>query len=105
MAKLQSAMLRLHALLEPPVGYTNDTKIFSPLTDDPNADLKQRLIARAMNALRLGRSGISANVPLVENELFLELEQLSDGDAEKRDYYELINATQAVLFAINEAAA
>ncbi len=104
MSNIESCLARLIALLEPPVNYTNETKIFAPEADDPNGNFKLRLIARAQNAIQLGQAGLQANVSLLENEFFLGVEELPDADAEKRDYYTLVNATQALLSAINRSA-
>jgi hypothetical protein len=108
MSNLTDAVGRLTAILTPPIGGTNETKIFEPEPDDPNAGLKQRLIGQAEKAISLGHAAIDGqamSVPLVENEMFMELDQLPENDAEKQDYFELVNATQAVLIAVNGPAA
>lgn len=107
MSNLTNALVRLTFMLTPPAGYTNETKIFEPEQDDPNAPLKCRLIERAHRAIQLGNATIGnqpMSVQLIENELFLELDGISDNDAEKRSYFELLNAAQAVLIAANEPA-
>ena len=108
MSRLTDALARLTAMLTPPVGPTNGTKIFEPVQDDPSAPLKRRVIDKAHRAIQLGNAAID-NQPmpaqLIENELFMELDGLSDNDAERPDYFELINAAQEVLVAANGPAA
>ena len=107
MSKLERAMSNLDKLLAAPKEWTRGTKIYEPLPGDPNADFKHRLINRAANAMGLAqasRDGLNAKVPLLENDLFFALNELPEQDVEKRDFLELLNATQAVLTAINEAA-
>lgn len=108
MSRLETAMNRLDALLSAPMSWTQGTKIYEPLPDDPNGQLKNHLIERGANAMRLGeatRNGMKAPVPLLENELYFQIGAVSELDAEKNAFIELINATQEVLSAINETAA
>ena len=53
MSRLETAMNRLDALLAAPTSWTGGTKISEPLPDDPSGQLKNRLIERGANAMRL----------------------------------------------------
>ena len=108
MSNLQKAMNCLDDLLSAPTAASYGTKIYEPLPGDPGTDIKLRLINFGVNAMRLGKAsleGIIAPVPMLENKIYFELDALPDSDAEKRDFFELFNATQAVLSTINEGAA
>ena len=108
MSRLENALAQLTAMLTPPVSPTNETKIFEPDQNDPSAPLKRRISEKAHQAVRLGNAAIDSQpmpVRLIENELFLELNEIPGDDPEKRDYFELLNAAQEVLVAANGPAA
>ncbi|QSX78721.1 hypothetical protein [Agrilutibacter solisilvae] len=99
---LETELKRLSALLTPPTGYTNDTKVFAPEPGDPHADLKTELLESASRMRGLGEAavgGASMKVPFLENSTYQRLEALPSGGRE--DFFELANAIQAVATEIN----
>lgn len=108
MSKLEDAVARLSGLLTPPVGYSNETKIFAPEPGDPNGSFKRALIDQGHTTLGLGQAalnGLAMNIAYLNNEKFSEIETLLTDDPEQRDFYELANAIQSVADAINRPAA
>jgi len=107
MSKLQDAVARLSGLLTPPVGYTNEAKIFAPEPNDSRRAFKQVLIDQAHTTLGLGQAalgGLAMTVPYLDNGKFMEIEALLADDIEQRDFHELANAIQSVADAINRPA-
>jgi len=107
MTRLEDALVRLNSILAPPVGPTNEVKVFEPVEGDANATIKWQMIEEAHRAIGLGNAALG-NQPLptklIDNEVFFALQGLPETDAEKRDYYELFNAAQEVLVAASKPA-
>jgi hypothetical protein len=107
MSQLQYAVDRLADILTPPVGYTNQTKIFLPKPGDPNAAFKLVWIARGNAALDSGQAALAghsvAAIPELGDDEFQEIETLLAADPERRDFFKLANAIQAVAVEVNRA--
>jgi hypothetical protein len=103
MSQLQIAVTRLSGFLTPPVGYSNEIKIFLPEPGDPNAAFKRELIDRGNATLDSGQAALASQfveaIPELGDDDFQKIESLLADDPERRDFFEFANAIDAVAFA------
>ena len=107
MSDLQKAVSRLSGLLTPPTSYTNETNIFAPEPDDSHAAFKQSVIGMAYTALNVGETALAGhpvNMTVLSESELAEIENFLLDDPEQQNFLELVDAIQAVVVAVNQAA-
>ena len=102
---VQQAVARLQSLLLPPVGCTNETKIYQPVSGDPNAEYKRQCIEQAYAALHCGLAVLAnESAPTPQEANAPDYDQLASrlsNDAEHGDFAELSDATYSLYAALD----
>lgn len=107
MIALKSVLTRLEQITTPAVGYTNDTKVFSPPSDDtsPQAQFKRGLLSRCRTIMDAGKAKLQGQtvtfLPGIKADDYKQIAELLADDAEQREFFELLHVASTAQLLID----